>query len=295
MNGFKSQKLAIVGLGLMGSSLALTLRPNVACIVGVDPNADSRRYALENGIVDEATDDLRQGVHDADTVVLAAPIQTILDIVRNRIGSYLRSNTLLIDLGSTKADICEALGRLPIGIHAIGGHPMTGKERSGVTAGDPTLYKGRPFVLCSTRRTTPATRLRALSLVETLGAVAIEMDPHRHDRVVATISHVPYLLSAALMATAARQADHDEGVWALAAGGFRDMTRLAGSDITMMSDITSTNTQAIAELLAHFRVQLAVLETMLIARDQERLAEALRPMREARLQWSKHYDERRTP
>ncbi|MFW5691086.1 MAG: prephenate dehydrogenase [Chloroflexota bacterium] len=286
---FSSKRLAIVGLGLMGGSLALALRDTAACIVGVERDPQARAYALENGIVDEATDDLRAGVHDADTVILAAPVRAILDLLNNRIGSYLRSNTLLVDIGSTKADICESMGKLPIGVQAIGGHPMTGKERSGIAESDATLYQGKPFVLCPTRRTTPATRGRALALVARVGALAVEMDAARHDRVVATISHVPYLLSAALMATAERQAERDPAVWTLAAGGFRDMTRLAGSDITMMSDITSTNTQAIAELLAHFRVQLALLETMLISRDEARLAESLRPMREARLTWEKHY------
>lgn len=287
---FSSKSLTVVGLGLMGGSLAMALRPHAETIIGVDNNPESRAYALDQGVVDVATDDLREGVADSDTVILATPVRIVIEIVRQRIGAYLRSNTLLIDIGSTKADICEAMGHLPIGIHAIGGHPMTGKEYSGVQNGDPNLYKDAPFVLCSTRRTTPATRLRALSFVETLGANPIEMDAQRHDRVVATISHVPYLLSVALMATAAREADTDEAVWALAAGGFRDMSRLSGSDVSMMSDITSTNTQAIAVLLAQFRVQLALLETQLIARDQDKLAEMFKPMREARQNWSKFYE-----
>ena len=292
MTTFSSEKLAIIGLGLMGGSMALALRGQSKCIIGLDLSQETRDYAVRQGIVDYATDDLYTAVHEADTVILAAPVRVILDLLQNRIGTYLRSNTLLIDIGSTKADICEAMGRLPIGIHAIGGHPMTGKETSGIEVSDARLYVNKPFVLCDTRRTTPATRLRALGLVEALQATPIELDAERHDRVVATISHVPYLLSAALMATASRQAEQDEAVWALAAGGFRDTTRLAGSDITMMSDIVSTNTQAIAELLAHFRVQLALLETMLISNDQDRLRESLKPMREARINWSKHYERR---
>lgn len=287
---FSSQRLAIVGLGLMGSSMALALRDHAKVIVGIDINPASRDYALQNSIVDEATDDLQAGVDEADTVILAAPVRTVIKLVRDRIGTYLRSNTLLIDIGSTKQDICEVMGRLPIGIHAIGGHPMTGKERNGIEAGDGELYIGCPFVLCPTRRTTPATRVRALEFVHTLGAIPIEMDAQRHDRIVATISHLPYLLSAALVATAGAEADTDEAVWQLAAGGFRDMSRLAGSDIQMIGDIVSTNTQAIAVLLAQFRVQLGMLETMLISRDENRLAEALKPLRETRLHWSQHYE-----
>ncbi|MCU0495867.1 MAG: prephenate dehydrogenase/arogenate dehydrogenase family protein [Anaerolineae bacterium] len=283
---FSSKQLTIVGLGLMGGSLALALREHAERIVGIDPNPEARAYAIEQGIVDEATDQLQAGVSQADTVILCAPVTTVIDVVKNRIGAYLRSNTLLIDIGSTKKDICEVMGRLPIGIHAIGGHPMTGKELSGITASDKMLYVQRPFVLCSTRRTTPATRIRALALVEALQALPIEMDAARHDRVVAAISHLPYLLSISLVATVAAEAENDPAVWQLAAGGFRDTSRLAGSDLKMMTDILSTNTQAIATLLAMFRVQMGLLETKLISQDSDKLLQALAPIREARLTWA---------
>ncbi|MFO7321482.1 MAG: prephenate dehydrogenase/arogenate dehydrogenase family protein [Chloroflexota bacterium] len=283
--GFTAKHLAIVGLGLMGGSMALALRPYADRITAVDPDPHTRDYACRVGMVDAATDDLKTGVSEADVVVLAAPVRTILSMVRNRIGAYLRMNTLLIDIGSTKEDICNAMGALPIGIQAVGGHPMTGKEQSGCEASEATLFQNRPFVLCPTRRTTPAARLRALAFVEALGAVAIEMDAHRHDRIVAAISHLPYLLSAALVTTVAQEAENDDAVWALAAGGFRDMSRLAGQDVRMMGDILSTNTQAVATLLAHFRMQLAMLEAMLISRDEQKLAERLTPARTARLAW----------
>lgn len=287
--GFQSRHLAVVGLGLMGGSLALALRRCAETITGVDPNPETRAYAIEQGIVDAATDDLQAGVAEADTVILCAPVKTITQMVQMRIGSYLRSNTLLIDIGSTKQDICDAMGRLPVGIQAVGGHPMTGKEQSGIEASDPSLYNERPFVLCPTRRTTPGTRLRALSLVEALCAVPIEMDARRHDRLVAAISHLPYLLSAALVATVAKEGETDPAVWELAAGGFRDMSRLAGSDVQMMGDILSTNAQAVAVLLALFRVQLAMLEAMLVSGDDQKVAEFLRPTREARLNWIEKY------
>jgi prephenate dehydrogenase len=292
-SGFHARQLAVVGLGLMGGSMALALRGYADHIVGVEMNESSRLYAVEHGIVDEATDDLRMGVKDADVVVLAAPVRVILSIVRGRIGAYLRSNTFLIDIGSTKEDICMAMGVLPIGIQAVGGHPMTGKEVSGIDASDALLYRKRPFVLCPTRRTTPAARLRALAFVEALGAEAIEMDAHRHDRTVAAISHLPYLLSAALVATVKSEGDKDEAVWQLAAGGFRDTSRLAASDLSMMGDILSTNTQAVAALLARFRAQLALLEAALIDEDGEEITDLLRPVRQARMDWSSKYERKR--
>ena len=192
--GFRANHLAIVGLGLMGGSIALALRDYVDKITGVDLSQTTRQYAIENNIVDEATDELYAGVNHADVVILAAPVRVIVEMLQMRIGSYLRSNTLLIDIGSTKSDIVTAMANLPIGVGAVGGHPMTGKENSGIEESDALLYKNRPFVLCPSRRTTPATRLRALSLIETLQAVPIEMDATRHDQIVAGISHLPYLL-----------------------------------------------------------------------------------------------------
>ncbi len=277
----------------MGGSLALALRPFVDTITGVEPNPVSREFALAHGVVDAATDDLKAGVENADVVILGAPVRTIIAMINDRIGSYLRSNTLLIDIGSTKADICDAMGRLPIGIQAIGGHPMTGKESSGVEVADGALFHNRPFVLCASRRTTPATRDRALALATAVGAMPIEMDAQRHDHVVAAISHLPYLLSAALVATVAQQAEQDDAVWQLAAGGFRDTSRLAAQDLNMVGDFLSTNTQAVATLLAYFRMQLATLEASLIAQENGKLIDLLRPTRDARIAWGKQDETRR--
>lgn len=291
--GFRASHLAVVGLGLMGGSMALALRDYADKITGVDLSQSTRDYALANGIVDHATDELYAGVNHADVVILAAPVRVILEMLHMRIGSYLRSNTLVIDIGSTKQDIVEAMAKLPIGVNAIGGHPMTGKENSGIEESDATLYRNRPFVLCQSRRTTPAARIRALSLVETLQAIPIEMEAIRHDQIVAGISHLPYLLSATLVATIANQANTDTAYWELAAGGFRDTSRLAASDVTMMGDILSTNTKAVATLLAQFRMQLAMLETMLISGDDQRLSESLKPIRIARKTWAENYENKR--
>ncbi len=289
MNALRQQTVAIVGLGLMGGSMALALKGKVGRLIGVDPNPTVLTYAQEQGIIDTGTDDLQAGVKNAQTVILAAPVQIILEMLENRIGSYLRSNTLLLDLGSTKAEICTAMGNLPIGILAMGGHPMCGKEVSGIRAADPDLYVGRPFVLCPPRRATPAARLRALALVEAVRARPIEMDASRHDRLVAGISHLPYLLSVAMVRTIAGEAETDSTVWDLAAGGFRDTSRLAASDIRMMTDILSTNTTAVARLLALFRVQLATLEAALVAQDNEQLQAMLGDAHDVRKNWEENY------
>lgn len=291
--GFRARHLAIVGLGLMGGSLALALRGAAEHITGIDLDAAAREQALKSKIVDAATADLYAGVNSADVVVLATPVRVIIEMLSMRIGSYLRSNTLLIDLGSTKQDIVDAMAKLPIGVNAVGGHPMTGKENGGIQEADGSLFHNRPFVLCPSRRTTPAARLRAQAFVESLGALPIEMQADRHDKIVAGISHLPYLLSATLIATVADQAETDTAYWELAAGGFRDTSRLAASDVTMMGDILSTNTKAVATLLAQFRMQLAMLETMLLAGDEQRLSQKLGPIRLARKEWARNYESQR--
>lgn len=285
VSGFHCRQLTVVGLGLMGGSLALALKDHADRITGVELNAAARELALEKGIVAGVTADLREGVADADVVVLATPVRSIIEMLEQRLGAWLRSNTLLLDLGSTKQRINLAMRDLPIGILAVGGHPMTGRELSGLEASDATMYRGRPFVLCPNRRTTPSALLRARALVQALGAFPIEMDAERHDRVVAAISHLPYLLSTALVATVANEGEHDAAIWELAAGGFRDTSRLAGSDVRMMGDILSTNTQAVATILAMFRMQLAQLEAMLISRDDQRLVDTLQPISESRREW----------
>ena len=181
-NGFRVRHLAIVGLGLMGGSLALAMRAHSDRISGVDQDERARAFAMRRGMVDCATGDLYEGVNRADVVILAAPVRVIVEMLHMRIGSYLRSNTLVIDIGSTKQDIVDAMASLPIGVNAVGGHPMTGKENGGIEESDESLYRGRPFVLCPSRRTTPAALLHALAFVETLGAIPIEMEAQRHDR-----------------------------------------------------------------------------------------------------------------
>ena len=290
---FHARQLAVVGMGLMGGSIALAMRDHADRITGIDQDERARCRALSQGMVDCATDDLYEGVNRADVVILATPVKAIVEMLQMRIGSFLRSNTLVIDIGSTKQDIVDAMAKLPIGVNAVGGHPMTGKESGGIEEADRALYKNRPFVLCPSRRTTPAARLRAVSFVETLGALPIEMDAVRHDQIVAGISHLPYLLSATLVATIANQAQRDRAYWELAAGGFRDTSRLAASDVTMMGDILSTNTKAVATLLAQFRMQLAMLETLLIAGDEQQLSDSLQPIRLARKEWERNYEKRR--
>jgi prephenate dehydrogenase len=184
-----------------------------------------------------------------------------------------------MDLGSSKARVVEAMEALPPYFQAVGGHPMCGKEASGVVAADADLYEGATFVLTplrrdsgqALRRTSPEALMLAEELVEAVGAQPLLMDAERHDRLVAAVSHLPYLLSVGLVATIEEVAVEDELVWELAASGFRDTSRLAASDVSMMLDILLTNRQAAGEMLSRFVHELEAIADLLEADDEQAL------------------------
>ncbi len=232
----------MVGLGLMGASLCLDLSQQNLCreVRGVARRTDTVLDAFFAGAVDLATNDLHTGILGADIVVLATPVRTILRMLEE-LGPRLWPGTLVIDLGSTKQAICAAMERLPPGLQPIGGHPMTGKETAGFQAAEPGLYRGAPWILTPLPRTSPEALELARELVEAVGARPMVLDAERHDRLVASISHLPFLLASALVHAVADTGAQDPAVWELAAGGFRDTSRVAASDTRMFLDILMTN------------------------------------------------------
>ncbi len=274
-------RVTIIGLGLMGGSLALALRGRVRRMCVVDRDPATLALAGERGVADLITGDPAEGVSDADLVVLATPVRSILELVRAMPG--LRpEGSMLLDLGSTKREICAALAALPACFQAIGGHPMCGKEMSGLTAAEATLFQGRSFVLCPAgERSSGQIQTVAMELISAIGAVALVVPADEHDRIVALTSHLPYLLATMLMAQVAVRAEKDALVWPVSGTGLRDMTRLAGSDPHMMADILVTNREAILSELRQYRRVLddliaqvefadeAALLNWLAARQQE--------------------------
>ncbi len=274
-------QVAIVGLGLMGGSLAAALRGHVKTVTGIARRQVTVDEALARGFVDRATCDLAAGVRDADVVILATPVRVILRLL-NEIGPLLPPGCLLMDIGSTKAQIVAAMAALPTHIEPLGGHPMCGKERAGLAAAEATLYRGATFVLTPLPRTSPPALARAREIVQTIGARPLLLDAARHDRLVATISHLPYLVACALVATAMHDGAEEPSLWQLAASGFRDTSRLAASDLTMMLDILSTNRQAVLRSIASFQKNLADITAMLCHMDEENLRQTLKTLAERR-------------
>ena len=274
--------VVIVGLGLMGGSLAGALRGRCRKVVGVARRSETINRAVSQGLIDAGTTDIAAGVREANLVVLATPVRTIIELVR-KIGPLLPEGALLIDLGSTKVEIVNAMAELPAHVQPLGGHPMCGKELSGISAADPLLYQRRTFILVPLSRTTPETIDVGRDLAHTIGAIPLVLDDaRRHDFLVGTLSHLPYLLACALVQTADATTSEDPAAWEIVASGFRDTSRVAASDIDMMTDILLTNRDEILNALREYGLHLHALKRLVKERDEQELKRALSYVRERR-------------
>lgn len=282
--GLNELHITIVGLGLMGASLGYDLRGRVQKVTGVVRRKEAREEALAAGCVDAATLDIGAAVQEADLVVLATPVRTIVRQIP-LVGEAMRPNAILIDMGSTKQAICEAMKALPAHVQAIGGHPMCGKAQAGLIAAEAGLYRGCTFVLCPLPRTTAATQNLTLALIEAIAARPLILSPDRHDRLVAAISHLPYLSACALVEHTRNVARDDPTVWEVAASGFRDSSRVAASDVKMLLDILFTNRPAVLAAIDDFQSHLARLRYWLEEGDEAALTAALQEIAAARRGW----------
>jgi 3-deoxy-7-phosphoheptulonate synthase len=258
-------RAAIVGVGLIGGSMALAMRESGALgsVVGVDESAclDNIRAA---GVVDElcGAGELERVVAEADLVILAAPVKAIVGYL-DKIAPSAKPGCLVVDVGSTKQVICEAARRLPSHLHFIGGHPMAGTEKRGAAFADPLMFYDAVWVLCPVGSVPEELLSRWQQVLASIGALPLAIEPGRHDRLVAAVSHVPRLVAAAMSNAVGRLATEDPMAPELAAGGFRDITRVASSPFEMWRDVLATNQQAIRERLRAFQEALACLDAKL--------------------------------
>jgi prephenate dehydrogenase len=260
-------RIGILGLGLIGASLALALRRSRpgATLVGGDTDAATLRRALERGVV-EPGDPLT-----ADVLVLAAPISELPGILAGLAGH----RGVVTDVASTKARVMR--WALAAGVDLVGGHPMCGRERSGIDAADAGLFEGAPWVLT---RDEPA----VTELVRSVGARPVFMDAERHDRLVAGVSHAAFVLSAAYVLALAGDGDW-QAMQQVAGSGFRDVSRLAAGDPELYGAIASTNREALVEQVRAVEAALARLRRHLEAGDA-RLVELFEEARRARERWA---------
>ncbi|EKU71760.1 prephenate dehydrogenase/arogenate dehydrogenase family protein [Selenomonas sp. F0473] len=254
--------LAIIGVGLIGGSLGLCLkdkRGDAIRITGLCRTEESMRRAVEMGAVDAASADLAFVVGDADIVFLSPPVLQIVPMVR-RILPFLKDGAILTDAGSTKGFLCEELKKiLPPNIYYVAGHPMTGREQSGVAAATKELFRGKAYVIIDDPAVPQAVMERLMNVLHDTDANFTTLDLARHDRCAAVISHVPHLAAAALVTLLNRSGDDLDSCLKLIGGGFKDTTRIASSNADMWADICMTNRRPIVDALHEMRAILGTV------------------------------------
>jgi prephenate dehydrogenase len=270
----KDTRIAIIGLGLMGASLAQALRGHCAALFGVDSDPETVENAADLGLVQAASVKMDEILPQADLVIFAAPVRVTLELL-SHLSDIPNTRAIVLDLCSTKAEIVAAMDALPAHFDPIGGHPMCGKETSGLANADPAIYREAPFAIVPLARTSPAALALTGELVQAIGARPLLLDAATHDAWTAATSHFPYLLAAALVLSTPPDAAP------LIGSGFRSTARIAGSSVQMMMDILSTNRANVLAAIARMKETLNGLESALRESESEQeLAEALSKARE---------------
>jgi cyclohexadieny/prephenate dehydrogenase len=255
-------RVAIVGLGLIGSSIARAIRaemPTVA-ITGHDGDASVRERARALDLCDDVTDTAGAAVTDADLVILCVPVGAIATVAAE-IADELPPDAIVSDVGSSKAGVLTALQAALPGRAVVPAHPVAGTEFSGPEAGFATLFKGRWCILTPPADADPAAVARVAAFWERLGAQVETMEARHHDLVLAVTSHVPHLIAYSIVGTASDLEEVTQGeVIKFSAGGFRDFTRIAASDPTMWRDVFLNNREAVLEVLQRLTEDVTMLQ-----------------------------------
>lgn len=249
-------RLCLIGAGLIGGSIARRNRERHALAREVVVTANSqttRDRVRELGFADRVEDDIAAAVEGADCVILCVPVGVYAQVMA-KIAPHLKPGAILTDVGSTKGSVVRDLTPLlPVGVHLVPAHPMAGTEYSGPDSGFPTLFEGRYVIVTPPEGTDPVAVEKLRELWRRCGSMIETMDPATHDKVVAIVSHLPHLIAFTICGTADDLSEETrESVLKFAASGFRDFTRIAGSDVNMWRDVFLNNREAVLEMLARF-------------------------------------------
>lgn len=265
-------KVAILGLGLMGGSLALGLRGKCAALFGVDPHLPTLELALSQHIVDSADSDPAQLLPQADLIILSAPVPAILTLLE-QLPEFTPNSCIVMDLGSTKKQIVDRMAKLPERFDPIGGHPICGKEKLSLANAERTLYYAAPFLLTPLERTSRRALSAAHQIIEALGAKATILDAVEHDRILASTSHLPFLLASALALATPKD------VAAFIGTGFKSTSRVAGTPSSMMLGVLQSNRENVLNALHGMQTRLSEIESSLSSEDFSQLESILNQSR----------------
>lgn len=284
-------RVAIVGMGLIGGSMGLALRQVHAAkqVAGFDPGRGVSERARRMGAIDQGCTSLAEAVRGAELIILATPVGAMRTLLQD-LALHASSGAVITDVASTKSQVIQwAEEFLPDGLSFVGGHPMAGKEVSGVEAADPALFRNRIYCLTPTKTTAQAALHKVLALIEALGARVRFLEPAEHDGQVTQVSHLPFLASSALVNTVA-----ENGTWSdaafLASSGFRDTTRVAAGNPEMYRDICLTNSEALVRALDEYMATLRIYRERIAAHDTH-LNELFARAQQARQKWQAEHGE----
>ncbi|MBF0618620.1 MAG: prephenate dehydrogenase [Candidatus Omnitrophica bacterium] len=262
-------KVVILGTGMIGGSVALAMKKAglAAKIVGVSRQEVSLRTAITMGVIDEADQDVKKAIQNADCVILAAPVKVILENIED-ICKHLRRNCIVTDVGSTKLAIVEAAEKLfPPHVLFVGSHPMAGSEKSGVSHANGELFKGAICVMTPTDKTNKLAKEKVKHLWTAIGMDVKSLTPAQHDEAMSFVSHLPHLMAFGLMRVIA-----DENL-GYAGAGLRDTTRLAGSSAKMWTDICLSNYRHVLKALDESVKSLSEIRKAIVDKDETALAQ----------------------
>ena len=282
------KQVTIVGVGLIGGSLGMFLKQNAMAdsVVGVGRRIENLKTAVELGAIDRYVSDAKDGVREADLVILATPVDTYERHVKEW-GSCLKSGAIVSDVGSVKGALVEQVERLlPNNVRFVGAHPIAGKEKTGVAAGSVTLFKGARCILTPTKRTDPQALRTIRALWEAAGSVVLTMDPVLHDKVLGAVSHLPHIAAFALInaLTEVQQTTPELDLLAYSGGGLRDTTRIAASSPEMWRDIFLWNRDNLVRQIETYERHLRQLKHLIQSGDGPAIEQELERAKRVREQ-----------
>jgi len=283
-------RVAIIGLGLIGGSIGLALRnaKSAQQITGYDLGKGVTDRARRIGAIDQPYNALADAVRGAELIILATPVGAMHSLLQN-IATVASPGSIVTDVASTKMQVISwAEEYLPTSVSFVGGHPMAGREVSGVDSASATLFKNRIYCLTPTKRTSPVAIDKVSKFVEILGARVRFLEPAEHDGQVAGVSHLPFVASVVLMNTVAEEAAWSDAA-ILAASGFRDMTRLAAGSPEVYRDICLTNSESLTHCLDEYIKELSAFRDQIATHDSN-LIQTFTKAQQLREQWQTSYD-----
>lgn len=260
------KKITIIGVGLIGGSLGLALKkknPKFK-ITGID-KLEIIEKAIARGAIDEGTINLENGIKEADIIIIATPVKTIVDLLP-RINPFIKKGCIVTDTGSTKGQIVETADKiLSKDVYFIGGHPIAGSEKYGIDSADPHLFQDKTYILTPTKDTNLLALKKIFLLIKIINAKRLILDPLEHDRIVGAVSHLPQIMAVSLtnMIGELGQQENNDNYFKAIGEGFKDMTRIASSPYKMWEDICETNQENILEMIQEFRNYLRIIEDKL--------------------------------